>query len=435
LERVADAQIAARASDALSPARSSPAGRSAVAVSAVPLLALLLVIDLGVSVMGPLIPQLQRQFRVSAGAVALALGVYNGVRLLVNMPMSQYVARARLPHTVATGGAVLVAGAAVAAAAPVFWLVVVGRAIMGLGSALFFLSVQFWLARLATPETKAQLFSYHQLAGLTGSALGPAAGGVLADWVSWRAAFALSATAGLLAAVVGRRLPAPGPSPDARARAAAAAGRPRPGDVVGPGLCMLAFLFFHGGVLTTLIPLYAAREVHLGAAAIGTLLMVGTLQRFASALLGGWLVRRYGTRPVVLGGLVALALSVLSFLAVGSAGSLLAAVSLVSWANLGGSFVIAMITDRVPEAHWGTALGVNRTLGDAGAMAAPVVIGFVIDGFGFRAGFVVASGFLLVTALAAAVLTAQPGAAPQPAAPHLRDARRARTAIPPGGDP
>lgn len=373
---------------------------------------LLLVIDLGVSFMGPLVPQIQRDFRVSAGAVALALGVYNGVRLLFNMPMSRYVARSRLPHTVATGGAVLVAGALVAAAAPVFWMVIAGRAIMGLGSALFFLSVQFWLARLATPDTKAQLFSYHQLAGLTGSALGPAAGGVLADWLSWRAAFALAVGAGLLAAVVGRRLPAPGPSSDAPAPAAG--DRARPGDVIGPGLCMLAFLFFHGGVLTTLIPLYAAREVHLSATAIGTLLMVGTLQRFASALLGGWLVRRYGTRPVVIGGLVALALAVLSFLAVGSLGSLVLAVSLVSWANLGGSFVIAMITDRVPEARWGTALGVNRTLGDFGAMAAPVVLGFVIDGFGFQAAFVVAAGFLLATALAAGALTAQPRARPQP---------------------
>ncbi|MDR7482063.1 MAG: MFS transporter [Armatimonadota bacterium] len=378
------------------------------------LLTLLLVIDLGVSVMGPLIPQIQRDFRVSAGAVALALGVYNGVRLLFNLPMSRYVARSRLPHTVATGGAILAAGAVVAAAAPVFWVVIAGRAIMGLGSALFFLSVQFWLARLATPDTKAQLFSYHQLAGLTGSALGPAAGGVLADWLSWRASFGLAVAAGAVAAAVGRRLPGPDPSPDAPERATAAAERARPGDVVGPGLCMLAFLFFHGGVLTTLIPLYAAREVHLGAAAIGTLLMVGTLQRFVSALLGGWLVRRYGTRPVVIGGLVALALSVLSFLAVGSLGTLVLAVSLVSWANLGGSFVIAMITDRVPEARWGTALGVNRTLGDFGAMAAPVVIGFVIDDVGFQAAFVVASGFLLATALAAGALTAQPGARPQP---------------------
>jgi predicted MFS family arabinose efflux permease len=404
-----------------SPTRAVPGGWSAAA-GAAPLLALLLVIDLGVSFMGPLVPQIQRDFRVSTGAVALALGVYNGVRLLFNMPMSRYVAQSRLPHTVAAGGTILVAGALVAATAPVFWLVIAGRAIMGVGSALFFLSVQFWLARLATPDTKAQLFSYHQLAGLVGSALGPAAGGLLADWLNWRAAFALAVGAGLLTAATGRRLPAPDPPPATTARAAGAASRPRAGDVVGPGLCMLAFLFFHGGVLTTLIPLYAARAVHLSAAAIGTLLMAGTLQRFVSALLGGWLVRRHGTRPVVIGGLVVLALSVLSFLAVGSLASLVLAVSLVSWANLGGSFVIAMITDRVPEAHWGTALGVNRTLGDLGAVVAPLLVGFVIDGFGFQAAFVVASGFLLTAALTAAAMTAHPGSRLQRAAAPLREA-------------
>jgi sugar phosphate permease len=64
-----------------------------------------------------------------------------------------------------------------------------------------------------------------------------------------------------------------------------------------------------------------------------------------------------------------------------------------------------MLTDRVPEAHWGTALGANRTMGDVGAMIAPILMGFVIDHWGFEAAFTIASGVLLVSAGIAGLLT------------------------------
>ncbi|MBI3997986.1 MAG: MFS transporter [Armatimonadetes bacterium] len=374
----------------------------------VPLLIILIGLEIGISIMGPLLPQLQREFQISAGRVALALAVYNGIRLLFNVPMGRLIARSALPAMFAAGGAILAAGAMITALAPSFPVVLAGRAVMGVGSALFILTVQFWLARAATPENKAQLFSYHQLAGLTGSALGPALGGLVAGWLTWRYSFGLPLVAGLIALLAGRQLPHPAAGQVAPpvSSGVPAQTRLRPGEVLGPGMSMLAFMFFHAGIVMTLIPLFAAREVRMGPAAIGSLLMLGTLQRFGAAVLGGRLVTRFGTRRVVLVGLVVLALSVLSFLAVDSPAGLIVGISLISWANLGGSFVIAMITDLVPEAHWGTALGVNRTMGDIGAMIAPLLVGFVSDQRGFEAAFLVATGFLLAAAGLAAVFTA-----------------------------
>ena len=374
----------------------------------VPLLVILIGLEIGLSFFGPLLPQMQHEFGISASVVALALALYNGIRLVFNLPMSRFIARSALPAMLSTGGAILAAGAVVVGVAPSFPIVLLGRAIMGVGSAIFILTVHFWLARVATPENKAQLFSYHQLVGLTGSALGPAFGGLVAGWLSWRYAFGLAVIPGLITAVVGRRLPYPAaayasPSP----AAAGAAGERVPlREILGPGMSMMAFMFFHGGIVMTLIPLFAAREVGLGPEGIGAILMLGTLQRFGAALIGAWLVSRFGTRRVVVIGLAVLALSVLSFLAVDSAGGLILAVSLISWANLGGSFVIAMLTDRVPETHWGTALGANRTMGDVGAMIAPILVGFVIDHRGFDAAFVVSVGVLLAAAGLAAVFTA-----------------------------
>ena len=373
----------------------------------VPLLAILIGLEIGLSFFGPLLPQMQHEFGISAGVVALALALYNGIRLAFNLPLSRFIARSALPAMLSTGGAILAAGAVVVGVAPSFPIVLLGRAVMGVGSAIFILTVHFWLARVATPENKAQLFSYHQLVGLTGSALGPAFGGLVAGWLSWRYAFGLAVIPGLITAVVGRRLPYPTAGYAAPSQAAASpVGERLPlREILGPGMSMMAFMFFHGGIVMTLIPLFAAREVGLGPEGIGAILMLGTLQRFGAALIGARLVSRFGTRRVVVTGLAALALSVLSFLAVDSVGGLILAVSLISWANLGGSFVIAMLTDRVPEAHWGTALGANRTMGDVGAMIAPILVGFVIDHRGFDAAFVVSVGILLAAAGLAALLT------------------------------
>ncbi len=374
----------------------------------VPLLAILTGLEIGLSFFGPLLPQMQSEFGISAGVVALTLAIYNGIRLAFNLPLSRLIARSALPAMLATGGAILAAGAVVVGVAPSFPIVLLGRAIMGMGSAIFILTTHFWLARVATPESKVQLFSYHQLVGLAGSALGPAFGGLVGGWLSWRYAFGLAVIPGLIAAVAGRRLPYPaaGQAVPLQAGTGTAGDRPPFREIVGPGMSMMAFMFFHGGIVMTLIPLFAAREVGLGPEGIGAILMLGTLQRFGAALIGAWLVGRFGTRRVVVIGLTVLALSVLSFLAVDSTGGLILAVSLISWANLGGSFVIAMLTDRVPEAHWGTALGANRTMGDVGAMIAPILVGFVIDHRGFDAAFAVSVGVLLAAAGLAAAFTA-----------------------------
>lgn len=387
------------------------------AAGVVPLLAILTGLEIGLSFFAPLLPQMQREFGISAGVVALALALYNGIRLAFNLPMSRFVARSRLPAMLATGGAILAAGAIVVGLAPSFAVVLVGRAIMGLGSALFILTVHFWLARLATPENRARLFSYHQLVGLTGSALGPAFGGLVAGWLSWRYALGLAVVPGVIAAVAGGRLPYPATS---AASVTATASPPDPGaasdraatrEILSAGMSMASFMFFHGGIVMTLIPLFSARRIGLGPEGIGAVLMLGTLQRFGAALIGGWLVRRFGTRKVVMTGLAVLALSVLSFLTVHSPAGLVLAVSFVSWANLGGSFVIAMLTDRVPEARWGTALGANRTMGDVGGMVAPILMGFVIDRWGFEAAFAAATAVMLASAGLATVLTASRGRA------------------------
>ncbi|OFX28290.1 MAG: hypothetical protein A2Z07_08675 [Armatimonadetes bacterium RBG_16_67_12] len=371
-----------------------------------PLLVLLVGFEIGVNLFGALVPQVQQEFRVSAGTVALAISAYHGIRLITNVPAGRLIARSPLTLMLAVGGALLSAGALIVGLAPTFAAVLVGRVIMGVGSAFFFITTQFWISKVATRENKAQLFSYNQIAGLTGGALGPALGGAVAGWLSWRYSLLLAVAAGITAVVAGRRLHNPTARSEGSPQAVPkSAGRLRISTVLGPGMIMMALLFYHGGVLSTLIPLFAARKIGLGPAAIGGVLMQGTVWRFGAALLGGRLAMWFGTRRVVLTSLVLMALTVLTLHLVESPFGLVVAFSLMAWAHVGGSLVVALVTDIVPEAHWGTALGLNRTFADVGAVIAPILVGSVIDRSGFHAAITVVALFLLSAAIVATALT------------------------------
>jgi predicted MFS family arabinose efflux permease len=391
--------------------------KQTAAAGVLPLLLLLAGLELGVSFFGPLLPQVQREFALSAGTVALALAIYNGIRLIFNVPMSRFIAHSPLPALLAAGGIIFAGGAVVVALAPSFAFILLGRAIMGLGSALFFLTIQFWLARVATAENKARLFSFHQLAGIFGSAVGPAVAGLVAGWLSWRYAAAFPVVAGILTLVIGRRLPYPTARLPEPSTPGSGAGDHAPlRDVLGPGIAMLAILIFSNGLMNTMVPLFAARDLHMGPAAIGGILMLGTVQRFVAAFAGARLVGMVGSRNTVIGSLAILGLVAFLFVPARSVIALIAAISLASWANLGGSFVIALVTDRLAERHWGTALGLNRSIGDVGAMISPILAGVLIDSYSFATGFAVMASLIVVCAAVSFWLTASP---PQHTSPKV----------------
>jgi predicted MFS family arabinose efflux permease len=298
------------------------------------------------------------------------------------------------------------AGAIIVALAPTFPIMLFGRALMGTGSAVFFITVQLWISRVAHPDNKAYLFSYQQLSSLTGGAIGPVVGGVVAGWLTWRYSMSVSLLAAGLAILASTRL---SPPVSAYARQPSADHAPsaepfRLREVLGPATAMLGNFFYYGGISATVLPLFAADRVGLGPAAIGGVLMLGTVQRFGSALAGARLIGLFGTRRTVLTSQLAMVVCVLSLLLVHSSLGLVVAVSLMAWANIGGSFIVALITDIVPEQHWGTALGFNRAMGDLGAVLAPLMAGFAIDRYGFGAAIAATAAVMLAATMIAAAL-------------------------------
>lgn len=136
------------------------------------------------------------------------------------------------------------AGSLVCALAPNMTVLILGRALHGLGGGGLTSTGMVVLGDVASPKDRAKYYGYFAITYTTAGAIGPALGGFLSDYLHWSAIFWLNIPLGLVAMVwtvsVMRRLPRHD--------------RPHKLDIIGAGLIVIATVAFmlgltSGGVL------------------------------------------------------------------------------------------------------------------------------------------------------------------------------------------
>lgn len=177
----------------------------------------------------PMLPRLAQDFGLSLGAAAGVITLYTiayGLFQLVHGPIGDRHSKTRI---VALASLVSAAGSLVCALAPGFAVLQAARFVTGASAAAIVpLSMAFIGDSVAYHERQRALAKFIN-ATILGLVLGQAMGGLFADTLGWRAAFALLAllfaTAGLALVRTGRSLPA----------ATASAATASAGYTAGPG--------------------------------------------------------------------------------------------------------------------------------------------------------------------------------------------------------
>jgi EmrB/QacA subfamily drug resistance transporter len=104
-----------------------------------------------------------------------------------------------------------IAGSAVCALAPNFYVLVAGRALQGVGGGGLVSLAMVVLGDMASPKERGKYYVYFSIAFTTSGALGPLLGGAISEHVHWRALFWMNIPLGLIAlalvTVALRRLP------------------------------------------------------------------------------------------------------------------------------------------------------------------------------------------------------------------------------------
>ncbi len=351
----------------------------------------------------PVIPDYADHFDVSLAAAAAMVSVFAAGRLLFRFWGGMGADRFGARRAAQASAVVVIAGAAGAAVAPEFWMVLAARAVQGVGVAFFGTAISQHLLVITPRRYLGRATAVFQTGIVAGASAGPFVGGVLADWGDLRTPFWAQAVMGLLIVPVVRLTMRQMPTTPRGVADSFRAARSFVRRPVFLGVMALGFslFFMRAGARNALLPAYADEVVGLSPTAIGAVISASSITSVLAMIPTGRLVDRIGRKPVTLVGAVVAAGSVALYGTTSSLTGLLI-VSAIAGLTVGLASVPlpAMVGDLAPAGTEGMASGVFRMANDGGWIVGPLVLGALGDAGAWGFGFIAAGLPLVLAGLA-----------------------------------
>ena len=155
-----------------------------------------------------------------------------------------------------------------------------------------------------------------------------------------------------------------------------------------------------GGAFGGLFPVQAKEEVGLSAAQIGELLSLAGFIALLVTVPNGWAVDRFGRKVTLIPGLILLGIGALVLTQLETMSQVYMVIILYgvgSAMSMGASQAFA--ADLAPPDRRGAFLGVWTTIGNAGSIIAPLLIGAVASNLGYAPGYLLVAIFLGASAV------------------------------------
>ncbi|MET9514523.1 MFS transporter [Streptomyces sp. NPDC002994] len=379
------------------------------------------------SIIGVALPEMQKDLGFSQGELQWVFNAYViafGGLLLLGGRLSDLLGARKV---FVTGWAIMIAGSVVAAGATTAWAEVAGRGVQGVGGALITPSAMTLLMMLFghNPKELGKAMAFYGAAAPAGGTAGVFLGGVFTEWLSWPWVFIIYIPIGIATLAASKLLPAVASrrgSVDVTGAVAVTAGlalavfavvrAPETGwgstgtvlQLVGAAALLLLFLIIQKSVREPLMPLSVWRVPRLGSANLAMMLLGAAwipmwyflnlyLQQvlgygaFASGaallpmtvllmifmtMITARLMVKFGSKPLIAGGLLVLAAGLLWLSAVEPTGSFLIDVlpaSLVAALGMSLAYIPVMMTamSGAPQEQAGLASGIVNTTYQVGS--------------------------------------------------------------------
>jgi multidrug resistance protein len=377
--------------------------------------------QLGFGIVVPVTPLYARTFGVSEAAVGLVVAVYGLGRFLFNLPAGRASDRFGRKRVIFAGTMVTSLGSVLCGLAPDFVQLLAFRFVGGIGAAIVITGVQIVVADVATPQTRGRMMATYMGFFTFAVGVGPSVGGLIASVLGPRAPFfAFALLAALAGSIALTQLPetlrvaagraGEAASPTAQPPTASAARR----LLTNVGFLTISIVTFvqffnRTGAIFAVVPLMGVERLGLDAATIGFALTAASLCNIALVGPAGFLVDRYGRKPVIVPGCLVAALAFAGFaLATGYPTFVLSAVLWgVSGAFIAGSAAYA--ADQAPPGANGITMGIYRMLADLGYVVGPVLLGLIAGVAGAEGSLLFASVLSVLTVLPFLLLAPETG--------------------------
>jgi MFS family permease len=369
-----------------------------------------MLVMLGQGVTGPVLPLFAKSLGVSAAAVGLTLSAFAVARMFLNVPSGMVADRWGRRILLIGGPLVTGVGSVLSGTANTLEWLLVWRFVAGVGSAMYMTGAIIVVTDIATDQNRGRLLAFNQGALLAGVTLGPAVGGITAEYLGLRAPFYLVGVAALAAGLWNwLRVPETRPAAGSAPATSTASGRGGSWASTVAMLLSLNFLvvalvnfavFFARSGRQTVIPLFADQEIGLSAGPIGLIFAMMAFINLLFIVPAGWAIDRFGAKvTIVPSALVSLAAFALMAASPTTAMLVFASLVLGVGSGLLGPAPAAYAAEIAPAERRGAAMGLFRSVGDLGFVVSPPLVGYLADRSGFGSAILINGVVLAVAAL------------------------------------
>ena len=355
-------------------------------------------VNLGFSIVSPILSDYARSFSVPLSFAALIVTANALGRLLADIPVGSLCDRiGRRPLAIA--GPLLVAVSAILCGlAQNFYELLLYRAIGGVAMSMWMIARQSMIADSIDSSIRGRIMSTFMSVNMIGSAAGPIIGGIVYDlWQDYRAPFFFYGASTFISSIVCFLMVKETTPP--RKEEGIDQKSPQSKQHIREIIKYLNFFtliaafsnFFNHirfAARGFLIPLFGYDVLFLSKSEVGLILSFSTILNIILAVPGGMIVDKFGRKVGIVSSFVVSALSYAFIPFSGDFVSFLLMVSLLGVAGgIGGGATMALATDLAPSNLRGAFLGFWTTIGDLGSALGPIIIGGLADLYGLTGSF------------------------------------------------
>ncbi len=353
------------------------------------------VLSFGIGLTSPVVSLYAQSLGVSTSLVGVYITIFALGRILVTIPAGRAADRWGRRSLLGIGPLIIAVAALGQALAQSYVPLLAFRLLHGVGSALAMSAIYLSVADLTTPAERGRITGLFHTAILGGLTLGPAAGGVAAEFYGLTGPFYGTVVVSLLTGpflwfyLPERTTPVVVDANDAP-QPVAPSGKsspPRKADRLwaDPNFALVAlagFIIFvaRAGARDTILPLLGHDTLGMGTRELGIVFTSMAAMNLVAVPIAGQVADRLGRKPAIFIGLMFIAGSNL-LLAVTTAHAWFVVGALVMGFGKGFSEPASMVymTDISPAGRYGTSYGLFLTLRDVGLLLGPVILGRIAD--------------------------------------------------------
>ncbi|MGH2790660.1 MAG: MFS transporter [Actinomycetota bacterium] len=358
----------------------------------------------------PLLPDIGRDLSLSASQLSLITAAFAVGRLAMDLPAGRF-ADGHSPHRVLAGAGFILCIASLWLGMAQSLVHALGAAaLLGVASSVTNTTGMAQFSSRVPDDRRGAALAIFSMSLLSGQTFGPALGGLVAAWGTWRTAQVAAAAigAGVVLVCLLRRSPAPSHAPEESVAPdehdGAGHGDFSRAERVVLGLIPFTVFFTLASLPNTLVPLIGADDLGLPAATIGLVLGAGGLSRFVGAAAAGTISDHRSRKAALIPGLALMAVGTAVLALPPTFVSWTAAILLMSLGSSGVAVAATILGDRAPPGRMGRRLSSFRFTADLGLLCGPILTGWIYETAGRAESVLLVAAMLASCALAATAL-------------------------------